>query len=78
VPASVQAVAGMRRHLRVSAAFGASVGAAESLVSFIRLFGSLSASPGADPYGYHRAEQTLPPAHERVRQPTDDTHGHVE
>jgi hypothetical protein len=41
VPASVLAGAGIRRHLRLSAACGARVGAAESFVSFIPLFGGL-------------------------------------
>jgi hypothetical protein len=39
VPASNLAGAGMRRHLRPSAACGARVGAAESFVCFIPLFG---------------------------------------
>src|SRR5512147_3209389 len=38
VPASIRAGAGIRRHLRPSAACGARVGAAESFVSFIPLF----------------------------------------
>jgi len=38
VPASVLAGAGMRRHLRLSAACGARVGADSSFVSFIPLF----------------------------------------
>jgi hypothetical protein len=38
VPAAVADFAGMRRHLRLSAARGARVGAAESFVSFIPLF----------------------------------------
>src|SRR5512142_2355674 len=44
VPASIRDGAGMRRHLRLSAACGARVGAAESFVSFIPLFGG---APGA-------------------------------
>jgi hypothetical protein len=43
VPASERTGAGMRRHLRPSAACGARVGAAESFVSFIPLFDSLPA-----------------------------------
>jgi hypothetical protein len=39
VPASILAGAGMRRRLRPSAARDARVGAAESFVSFIPLFG---------------------------------------
>jgi hypothetical protein len=46
VPASMLfAGAGMRRHLRLSAACGAGVGAAESFVSFIPLFGGPAAQP---------------------------------
>jgi hypothetical protein len=41
VPASIPAGAGIRRHLRLSAACGARVGAAESFVSFIPLFDRL-------------------------------------
>jgi hypothetical protein len=41
VPASIRDGAGMRRHLRLSAACGARVGAAESFVSFIPLFGGV-------------------------------------
>ena len=40
VPACCRGGAGIRRHLRPSAACGARVGAAESFVSFIPLFGS--------------------------------------
>ena len=39
VPAAVVDFAGMRRHLRPNAACGARVGAAESFVCFIPLFG---------------------------------------
>ena len=43
VPASMPLTgAGIRRHLRLSAACGARVGAAESFVSFIPLFGGLA------------------------------------
>jgi hypothetical protein len=55
VPASDLASAGMRRHLRPSAACGARVGAAESFVSFIPLFGGPvqmdgNSQPGPNPY----------------------------
>ncbi len=51
VPACCRGGAGMRRHLRLSAACGARVGAAESFVSFIPLFdGALMAPPSADPF----------------------------
>src|SRR5262245_26213926 len=39
VPASIQAIAGRRRHLRPTAGCGARVGAAEGFVSFIPLLG---------------------------------------
>jgi hypothetical protein len=41
VPAAVADFAGMKRHLRLKAACGARVGAAESVVSFIPLLGGL-------------------------------------
>jgi hypothetical protein len=44
VPAFCRGGAGMRRHLRLSAACGARVGAAESFVSFIPLLGGLGRS----------------------------------
>src|SRR5512141_2120884 len=62
VPACCRGGAGIRRHLRPSAACGAKVGAAESFVSFIPLFGGPVAPSPAVRSGLRSARRAVPEA----------------